>query len=1487
MVPQPGHGVPGYIIPRKRVGAGGGGMWILSHGIDVTLPEDPSMCKNTGARDFETPAASYSNLDVMCNNGLESFTTGDVDKKSPLSGGKEPKAFEEEDTEGDLDQMIEVNMKELSPPEDPPEDPYVQDPILLEEYGIEDESLHPNLCMRQDGDVLVGGVENAYDDDELDGEEEETSPAVDVKSVTLPGDEDEPDMGFEEMYSLLERPMDQDSAEISTNTMDDIDITVQGASGEAMDLHEGSVSDGLSLFLSPYNEAATKFVAESPIQGTNEIEFLFLPSSAQEALQSGTGPPVRPTNEQDFLSLSSSAQESSQGASESFFRQSENDSYLLLSSPDEGSWHSTPNKLFNGYEGVTSPTRPNERSFKNPSYEVVASDTFNSMGLSQSVGSSSQIDHERPIQTYGSVLASSTKFPGTIAALEGSSMLCPTSRSTGRFNKAASVPSSYVDLTEDSDEDDVVEFSNSSTHAGVLGKRRPEDIYEIERRKRLATAGSSEPWIENRSRPKSMGSVYAEDWRQPFQKDLKIRHMHSFGVVDPRPLHWDIPPGPSYYPQDSSSLISSFNSNMVGGRNVHFSDRGGSGHGNLSFDVDHKRQSFGQSVTILHSSQGGLLNNHFAVPREEKAGKALKAVLQQTAMVDNNKETTPEPGLLSVQLLKHQRIALNWMEEREAKKGLPYGGILADDQGLGKTISTISLILKARAPLKKAAEASGSPPLESATVDLDDDDDVHTLGGSSVNSSTAGEKNDTNLHLNEGTLEKAMKPGGKKAQEEVKHTGSKGRPAAGTLVVCPTSVLRQWGHELKEKVTQLADLSVLVYHGSNRTKDPEELAKYDVVLTTYSIVSMEVPKQPLPDERDLDKKNPSDFDVPPPFRTSKPKKPKKTTDNGKKGRSNGKGRLVEGENGSVDSGPLARVNWFRVVLDEAQSIKNARTQVARAAWGLRAKRRWCLSGTPIQNAVDDLYSYFRFLRYAPYDGYKTFREKIKDPVTRTPAEGYKALQSLLSAVMLRRTKDTLIDGKPIVNLPERIVTLKQTEFSEEERAFYTNLETESRKQFQDYAEAGTLQSNYVNILWMLLRLRQACDHPLLVKGHKTQGAQKVVMESARALPPEKRVQLLNLLESNRAICPICNDLPDEAVVCICTHIFCRQCISEQLATGDDNCCPIPKCRKALNLSLVFTLASLKSCDVDDGNSTTNSLIVEGTSEDCHNLEETGWKTSSKINAVIDTLSSLPKITVVVENGKVVAEVSKDLEDVKLVDTSNVRLANLQPAFSEIVPSTEVKNLKTDVKVENVPCSSGSREISDTSTEQMLEDNAGVKVEVITTDPVNCKDLVTRVFVQSTEKAIVFSQWTSMLDLLEVSLKQAKFNYRRLDGTMSVLARDRAVAEFKTLPEVTVIIMSLKAASLGLNMVAACHVLLLDVWWNPTTEDQAIDRAHRIGQTRTVRVSRFTVRNTIEDRILALQERKRQIVASAFGDGEAGGQKTTRLSAADLEYLFHI
>lgn len=295
-------------------------------------------------------------------------------------------------------------------------------------------------------------------------------------------------------------------------------------------------------------------------------------------------------------------------------------------------------------------------------------------------------------------------------------------------------------------------------------------------------------------------------------------------------------------------------------------------------------------------------------------------------------------------------------------------------QGLGKTISTIALILKERSP-SSSVLTTEVKKIEAETFNLDDDDDEEQIDNSCV-LETKGSIDRKNSSV---------------------HTNS--RPAAGTLVVCPTSVLRQWNDELHNKVSRKASLSVLVYHGANRTKDPCELAKYDVVLTTYAIVSMEVPKQPLVDEDEDETKRRNEFQ---PVGLS-PGKKRKYPPSSKKGSKKGK-KGIDNELFESLARPLAKVRWFRVVLDEAQSIKNHRTQVARACWGLKAKRRWCLSGTPIQNAIDDLYSYFRFLRYDPYAVYKSFCSTIKAPIQRSPATGYKKLQAVLKTIMLRRTK---------------------------------------------------------------------------------------------------------------------------------------------------------------------------------------------------------------------------------------------------------------------------------------------------------------------------------------------------------------------------------------------------------------------------------------------------------------------------------------------------
>jgi SNF2 family DNA or RNA helicase len=139
------------------------------------------------------------------------------------------------------------------------------------------------------------------------------------------------------------------------------------------------------------------------------------------------------------------------------------------------------------------------------------------------------------------------------------------------------------------------------------------------------------------------------------------------------------------------------------------------------------------------------------------------------------------------------------------------------------------------------------------------------------------------------------------------------------------------------------------------------------------------------------------------------------------------------------------------------------------------------------------------------------------------------------------------------------------------------------------------------------------------------------------------------------------------------------------------------------------------------------------------------------------------------------------------------------------------------------------------------------------------------------KALVFSQWTSLLDLIEPALARAELPFVRLDGS----TRDRAdvVSRFQDPAGPPVMLVSLKAGGSGLNLTAADHVFLCDPWWNPAVEAQAADRTHRIGQTRPVFVYRLVAAGTVEERILALQDSKRALMDAALGDGAAAAGLT--------------
>lgn len=139
------------------------------------------------------------------------------------------------------------------------------------------------------------------------------------------------------------------------------------------------------------------------------------------------------------------------------------------------------------------------------------------------------------------------------------------------------------------------------------------------------------------------------------------------------------------------------------------------------------------------------------------------------------------------------------------------------------------------------------------------------------------------------------------------------------------------------------------------------------------------------------------------------------------------------------------------------------------------------------------------------------------------------------------------------------------------------------------------------------------------------------------------------------------------------------------------------------------------------------------------------------------------------------------------------------------------------------------------------------------------------------KALVFSQWTSLLDLVEPVLKEAGIAFTRLDG--STRDRGAVVAHFQSAEGPPVLLVSLKAGGTGLNLTAADHVFLLDPWWNPAVEEQAADRAHRIGQERPVMVYRLLAEDTVETRIEELKERKRALSDAALGDAAAAAAIT--------------
>lgn len=688
-----------------------------------------------------------------------------------------------------------------------------------------------------------------------------------------------------------------------------------------------------------------------------------------------------------------------------------------------------------------------------------------------------------------------------------------------------------------------------------------------------------------------------------------------------------------------------------------------------------------------------------------------------------------------------------------------------------------------------------------------------------------------------------------------------------TLVVAPVALMHQWKRELEKMVKPGKRLNVFILHGERRATTWSALKAYDVVLTTYGLLASELKRKAtweakvklVPDAR------PSPAEECP----------------------------VLGD----------RSYFHRIILDEAQNIKNQTAKAALAACQIRADHRWALTGTPMQNNVEELFSLVRFCRIRPYCEWNQFRRHISGPMKGRWQEGKDkamvTLQALLRAILLRRTKQSKINGQPILQLPPKTTTEDRVAFNADELAFYKALETSAQIQINRYIRRGTIGQNYSHALVMLLRLRQACCHPHLVTQSKdfVQTAGNLDTNDLITNAKELATDVIDRLKKVDSFeCPICMDVDENPAIFACGHNLCNDCLSRLIdqATNDAEGRPkCPHCRAEIDANKITDVVSFHRvhCPDKDGVEPLEGDEADVGSDTCSDTDsESDYDDDDSddgddLNGFIvpddfegDSASESDVKGKKPAMGKKPTGPKKRKKRSKPEDTLRTRDAfkSLAQLRKEGLKSRHAKRKYLKRLQKNyVPSAKIER------TVQLLED---------------IRDR------GQNEKTIIFSNFTSFLDLLEIPLNKSKDfrNYVRYDGSMSSSDRNAAVLEFTDSPRCNVILISLKAGNAGLNLTAANHVVMLDPFWNPFVEYQAADRCYRIGQKRDVTVHRVLIGEgegeaatkesefggfTVEDRILALQEKKRQLVETALD--ESAGRGVARLGARELGYLFGL
>ncbi|PYI24428.1 hypothetical protein BO99DRAFT_92671 [Aspergillus violaceofuscus CBS 115571] len=484
-----------------------------------------------------------------------------------------------------------------------------------------------------------------------------------------------------------------------------------------------------------------------------------------------------------------------------------------------------------------------------------------------------------------------------------------------------------------------------------------------------------------------------------------------------------------------------------------------------------------------------------------------------------------------------------------------------------------------------------------------------------------------------------------------------------TLIVTPKTTIPGWETQIKTHIKH-NQLRYFIYHGANRGKvKPSLVREYDIVITTYETIRQDW-------------------------------------------------RTKDG---------LSTETWYRIVLDEAHRIRSRSSLVFKAVSSLKAHVRWCLTGTPIQNSIDDYGILLSFMQMPVLETKSAFDYWIASPVKRQQPGYIQTLQALVAATAFRRTKKTLDSA---LQLPKKVERNELVHLTAADREVYDYFKAKASKtaaELSGEAQDPEKQAGADTTLALINILRLICDY-------------------GERLLPKSALELWRNRDRHA----------ENVITAPCGSVG---CLNEEEFVPDNTSTPAHD--KGAG-------GSVKSGDVYDAiehaTYSPGEMAIEGCPE--------------------SSLGLSPKMTAL------------------------------------------LKNLE--------------REQRGTSRSDFMP-----------------------------AKSVVFSQWTKMLDLMAPILHSNKYDFVRLDGGSSLADRQLVIERFTRDESCTVMLASIGSAGEGIDLTAANSVHIMEPHWNPMLEAQAVDRVHRIGQSREVIVTRYLTVNSIEDYVRWVQEDKIAIIQQSL------------------------